>query len=95
MRERGHATIGDALIFMTKVSALCLGLFIGAWIWVIAAQNQESQALATERAKVAEQQVTIASLGSKLNMCLELAGGPWTDYQGVPPGFVIDKQPRQ
>ena len=32
MRERSHATIGDALIFITKMGALCLGLLIGAWI---------------------------------------------------------------
>jgi hypothetical protein len=70
---RQSATIGDALIFMTKAALLCVVLLIGAWLWIVIKsgnQDRVEQALKSAHAQVLTHQDTIAELGNKLNMCI-------------------------
>jgi hypothetical protein len=53
MSQKEHATIGDALIFLTKAAVLALfvlGIGVAAWWWSIIHNDRVRQALATEQA---------------------------------------------
>lgn len=104
--ERPPASVGDALIFMTK-AALGVGLVVaiglaGFWAWLIKQEEKgrqvnayRMQVAALERV-VDERDMTIADLGSKLNQCLayavSLREGKASDLRlpVPPPGFVVD-----
>lgn len=94
------ASIGDALIFMTKATVLCLFLIGGSagWLWWVSMDAEGSRLqLRVERARVAD-------LGNKLNTCLAAASlpdgfaldrelKPWERYQGIAPGHSGDGSP--
>jgi hypothetical protein len=71
---RQPASIGDALIFMTKVALVCVVVIVGAWAFVTVAEQRSHQLLTDEqvalRAQVDAQQITITDLSDKLNKCL-------------------------
>jgi hypothetical protein len=79
-----RASIGDALIFMTKMlvgSVVLIALaLMGGWYWLVHSDvSREVSALRVQRASLEqaldEQKVTIADLGGKLNTCLVRAAG--------------------
>jgi hypothetical protein len=81
-----QATIGDALIFMTKMvvgSVVLIALaLVAGYYWMLNndAVKTEKRLASEALKKVAEQQTTIASLGDKLNACFTAgAGQVWTD----------------
>jgi hypothetical protein len=63
------ASIGDALIFMTKAAMLASVLALGAFVFLLWVEESSAR----------------ASLGDRLNTCLAASAargeGPWTKYQ--------------
>jgi hypothetical protein len=88
---RGQASIGDALIFVTKALFATVALIVVAVTAyaVLATQTETTRQLTAARAQLVANKDTIADLGYKLNQCLvRVSGGA---LPMPPEGFVIDQ----
>jgi hypothetical protein len=103
MSQREHATIGDALIFLTKAVVLVLfvlGIGVAAWWWSIIYDDRVRQALTTEQALSREALNQADLLNRKieeqqitiadLGNRLNTCLAAQSDVPSPPEGFVVD-----
>jgi hypothetical protein len=81
---KGQATIGDALIFLTKMVTLCIVVVTGFLVWVVVKADNHSQLsrqLSAERVKV-------ASVAGDLKSCADALEAATS----LPEGYVLDQR---
>ena len=86
MTAKQSASIGDALIFMTKAAVLLIALGAGAWISLVVIDDRRVRTEAALRAA----HVKVLDLEGQLSTCVTplpkppegvVLNGPWTKYQ--------------